>query len=200
MSTASNPIDRKPEVIVILGWGSLIWDPRELPCQGEWHRGGPVFPIEFSRISSDCRLTLVIDPTDGAPIPTRFVRSRRTRLEDAICDLRQREGTLSERIGFVNRANGASRCNVKPDLAAEILTWSVKHDIDGVVWTDLPPNFEGERDVNFSVEEAEKYLKGLPTSAAKRAREYINKAPAEVNTPLRRRMKEAGWLEEPKHE
>lgn len=34
--------------IVFLGWGSLIWDPRELPVIGDWQSGGPVLPIEFS--------------------------------------------------------------------------------------------------------------------------------------------------------
>lgn len=37
--------------ISILGWGSLIWDWRHLPITGDWQRGGPVLPIEFSRIS-----------------------------------------------------------------------------------------------------------------------------------------------------
>jgi hypothetical protein len=39
--------------IAILGWGSLIWDPRDLPISGPWQCGGSVIPIEFSRISEN---------------------------------------------------------------------------------------------------------------------------------------------------
>jgi hypothetical protein len=64
-----------PLKIVILGWVSLIWDPRGLPREGPWQEGGPIFPIEFSRVSNDCRLTLVIDPVDGSPLRARGGRA-----------------------------------------------------------------------------------------------------------------------------
>jgi hypothetical protein len=41
--------------IAIVGWGSLIWDPRDL------HLATAILPIEFSRISDNGRLTLVVD-------------------------------------------------------------------------------------------------------------------------------------------
>lgn len=63
-----------PLKIVILGWGSLIWNPRGLPREGPWEEGGPSFPIEFSRVSNDCRLTLVIDPVNGAQVMTRYIQ------------------------------------------------------------------------------------------------------------------------------
>ena len=37
--------------IAILGWGSLIKEPCELPIAGEWQKDGPLLWIEFSRIS-----------------------------------------------------------------------------------------------------------------------------------------------------
>ena len=49
--------------IAILGWGSLIWNQNGLPVKGQWKKNGPVLPIEFSRVSRDGRLTLVIDET-----------------------------------------------------------------------------------------------------------------------------------------
>jgi hypothetical protein len=61
--------------IAILGWGSLIWKPNGLPMSGDWKRGGPVLPIEFSRVSSDGRLTLVIDEQYGVDVITRYVLS-----------------------------------------------------------------------------------------------------------------------------
>jgi hypothetical protein len=85
--------------IAILGWGSLIWDRRDLPVSGEWQRGGPVVSIEFSRISKNSEragcLTLVIDEQHGTNVTTRFARSPRTNLDDAIADLRVREGTMN---------------------------------------------------------------------------------------------------------
>ena len=46
--------------IVCIGWGSLVWDPRDLPF-GPWHDDGPSLPVEFVRESSNRRITLVID-------------------------------------------------------------------------------------------------------------------------------------------
>lgn len=180
--------------IAILGWGSLIWDPRNLPREGVWHTGGPVFPIEFSRISVDCRLTLVIDPANGVPVITRYVQSPRADLDDAVSDLCEREGTATSRIGFVDLPCESRRCEVHPPLVPLIRAWSAGHGFDAVVWTDLCANFEDEMGQPFSVERAEAYLLRLPKSAADRARRYISNAPPEVDTPLRRRLREAGWL------
>ena len=47
--------------IAVLGWGSLIWNKGNLRLTTNWTDGGPILPIEFSRISDDGRLTLVID-------------------------------------------------------------------------------------------------------------------------------------------
>lgn len=51
--------------IIILAWGSLIWNPRDLPISGKWQqdgppssrlwRTGPALSIEFSRISGVAR-------------------------------------------------------------------------------------------------------------------------------------------------
>jgi hypothetical protein len=40
-----------------------------------WMRGGPILPIEFSRISGGERLTLVIDEECGTRVPTRYALS-----------------------------------------------------------------------------------------------------------------------------
>lgn len=89
--------------IAILGWGSLIWDKRDLPIVGDWQAGGPVLPIEFSRVSGDGRLTLVIDEQNGADVTTRYARSERVNLSEAVASLQKRENNPpKERIGFVN--------------------------------------------------------------------------------------------------
>ena len=53
-------------MIACLGWGSLVWNHDEgLPVEGGWHTDGPQLPVEFTRVSSGERLTLVV--TEGAP-------------------------------------------------------------------------------------------------------------------------------------
>ncbi|MGB4774913.1 MAG: hypothetical protein WBP45_07070 [Daejeonella sp.] len=47
--------------IACIGWGSLIWNPKNLQIQKQWFNDGPILPIEFSRQSNDGRITLVID-------------------------------------------------------------------------------------------------------------------------------------------
>ena len=133
--------------IAILGWGSLIWDRRDLPISGEWQRGGPVLPIEFSRISTrgeraGC-LTLVIDEQYGENVPTRFALSLRTNLDDAIADLRIREGTTSDRIGYVNLVRNTERDFARqqhPSVCDTIKVCAQAHRCDAVVWTALPSN------------------------------------------------------------
>ena len=62
--------------IAILGWGSLVWQHQSLQLQSEFEPGGPELPIEFSRISADGRLTLVIDQDHRKQVRTRVAASR----------------------------------------------------------------------------------------------------------------------------
>src|SRR5437870_10021061 len=80
--------------IAILGWGSLINDPRELRIvDDKWNLGGPSLPIELSRVSDKrSHLTYVIDERHQRRMPTRYAVSRYRDLEDAISDLACREG------------------------------------------------------------------------------------------------------------
>jgi hypothetical protein len=102
--------------IAILGWGSLKWDPRNLAYEGAWQSGGPQLPLEFSRISRDGRLTLVIDPTHGEPVSTLYTTSTLLSLDEAIENLQEREGTSSQYIGFINLVNGETYTCQNADL------------------------------------------------------------------------------------
>lgn len=183
--------------IAILGWGSLTWDKCDLPkVKGDWARGGPSLPIEFSRVSESRGgiLTLVIDQQNGVNVSTRFAISSRIALEDAICDLRTREKTVVLRIGYVDLISGSQRCNAMPQADIIIRRWALENSFDAAVWTDLPSNFQKEIKKEFSVAAAVEYLQSRSEDVAKDAREYIYKAPKEVETPLRRFLEHHPWF------
>ena len=80
--------------IAFLGWGSLIWDPRNLRTKGEWKNDGPSLPIEFMRLSSRRRITLVIYPGERE-VQTLWIKADFEDLDDAIDNLSTRESTVS---------------------------------------------------------------------------------------------------------
>jgi hypothetical protein len=174
--------------IAILAWGSLIWDQRELPTLGEWRKGGPVLPIEFSRVSSGGRLTLVIDEKNGVPVKTHYAQSGSAGLSEAIEDLSKREGSPSHKIGVISKTIN----NAKAGLDT-IKAWAVDNKWDAVIWTGLASNFEEKKHVPFTVENGLVYLSSLAGEEKAEARRYIERAPEEVITPLRRAVGEWGW-------
>jgi hypothetical protein len=177
--------------VVILGWGSLIWDPRDLPHYGPWRKDGPLLQLEFSRVSSDSRLTLVIDNNYGALCSTYYALSPRTEITDAVEDLRRREGTVRRHIGYFNNQQKESSLTTydqQIDILATLGQWCDDNQIGGVVWTALPSNFQDETGNPFSVDAAIGFLKGLAKTTRENALKYIQNAPEEVITPLRNRV------------
>ncbi len=177
--------------IATLGWGSLVWNPRDLVYYGPWKNDGPEIKLEFSRISRDSRLTLVIDPENGKSCKTLYTLSPRTEIIDTVNDLLEREGTIPKRIGYYDHRHQESSIPVfrdQVDITDILVDWCETQKIDGVVWTALPPNFREEIGSLFSVERAVEFLKGLAKTTRKNALEYIRKAPDQIDTPLRRRV------------
>jgi hypothetical protein len=182
--------------IAIIAWGSLIWDPRELPIDGSWQNGGPRLPLEFSRVSKDGRLTLVIDQDHGAVVDTSYAASPRAVLGDAIADLAAREGTTLKRIGFVDSIGSAQGPPEHARACAQVRSWLAATDFAAAIWTALDSNFESTIGRPFTVENAVGYLEALLVSARERALNYFAKSPREVDTPLRRRLVDLGWIED----
>ena len=96
----------------VLGYGSLIWDLDDLAPHVElpWAMGGgPLLPMEFSRISPKRKMGLVVvlDPDNGVPCPTHAIASVKTDIHSVADDLMRRERAKSiEQIGAVVYEHG----------------------------------------------------------------------------------------------
>ncbi len=176
--------------IAILAWGSLVWDPRKLSVVGDAQKDGPILLIEFSRISADKRLTLVIDEKHGTSVASRYYVSADTKLDEAIAHLQEREGIpTAEWVGFVNINTGevSRAAQTSHPLAVDrIRAWGKNAGFDAVVWTALNSNFQNEALEPFSPDAAVRYLVALAVDEKAAAIEYIENAPVEVDTPVRR--------------
>jgi hypothetical protein len=143
--------------IVYFAWGSLLWDSEGLNLQTKWKKTNIKLPLNFSRISDygQGRLTLVIDNINGISNPIYYAITNTTNLNNAIQNLKIREGTISKYIGYINLKNNTSRYSdrlTKVDIE-KFRSFAIKNNIDAIVWTDLYPNFK-----NFSTENALKYI------------------------------------------
>lgn len=159
--------------VACIGWGSLVWNPEDLRCVGDWQSDGPVLPVEFARTSQDGRLTLVL--TEGArPVPTLWVEVDYANGQAAREALRVRERTAPR---FVGLWPGPAPSH---GVGAEaIAIWAVDRKLDAVVWTALPPKFRGQDNHGpGSADAAVQYLRGLDKAASAKAREYVVRAPA----------------------
>ncbi|MBP1848773.1 hypothetical protein [Rhizobium halophytocola] len=174
--------------IACLGWGSLIWDPRDLPIVPAWHDDGPLIGIEFTRMSHDGRITLVIQE-GAAPIRVYWALMQKMELAAAREALRRREGNAADRhIG--SWSVGAP---VPPGIS-DLAEFAARHKLDHVIWTALPAQFHGVVGDVPSVERVIAYLQGLKGELAFLTERYIRRAPAQTDTLYRRRIADAlGW-------
>lgn len=189
-----------PPAIAILGWGSLLWEERpDFDLHHErWQFDGPRLPIEFARVSMtrERALTLVLDANCGTTCTVAYARSRRSEFEDAICDLRCKEGTTRKNIGFLV-ADGSARHARDAGTLETVAAWAKAKSFDVVVWTDLPSNFQAETGQPFSVPAAVRHVASLSAKGKAAAAEYVLRAPDFVSTPLRAELQSQPWLRGP---
>ncbi len=175
--------------VAILGWGSLLWDPKDLQISAHWRSDGPWLPIEFARTSGgDTYLSLVLHPNAGL-IRTYWDVSLLTRhRDDAIRDLRKREGCSRSDIAYLP-ADTAQSPIAGVDLRIREWFLSKNAEIDAVIWTNLPPKLEQRQ--TFTVEESIAWLDSLrANNRQERAQQYIQRAPSQTDTCLRRQVRE----------
>jgi len=178
-------------MIVCLGWGSLVWDPRDLPVHTQWQADGPALPVEFARQSADGRITLVIAEETPA-IPVLWAALDVKSLDDARRQLAHREGIPDE---FAHRSIGAwsSGCSSPHSETGVIETWARDRGAGAVVWTALRPKFSGKA-VKPSADQVLKYLSTLDGEKRQLAERYVRRAPAQIRTPRRQLIEtQLGW-------
>lgn len=178
--------------IAFLGWGSLIWDQRELRTKGNWQEDGPSLPVELRRLSGGGRITLVL--YQGAEdVQALWILADFEDLQKARENLRDREETATKYVGYVLIPDDDYVCNAAPEALERIQTWSREKGLDAVVWTDLtenPDKFKKETGMELNDGNIIKYLGLLTGETLEKAREYVQKAPEQTDTKLRRRIRQ----------
>ena len=171
--------------IACLGWGSLVWDPRELPIQRKWFADGPLVKVEFLRQSKGNRITLVLDSI-ASPVRSLWTVMDAVDLSGAKEALRSREGCNAADIGTWLRGSN------EPPNVIELPQWAGARGVDAVVWTALPAKFG-----NGGAPTADQiigYLRALSGAARDSAEAYVRRAPKQIDTSYRRKIEaEVGW-------
>lgn len=168
--------------IACFAWGSLVWNPKDLPIASDWRSDGPSLPVEFARKSNDGRITLVI--LDGAvSVPVLWCELKSTSVDEAITALAEREGISTKNkhrlIGCWSRSEP-----VNSKIAETVGDWCRAKGLDAAVWTALGPKFKEQSDIP-SGDQVVSYLKGLSGDQRVLAEEYIRRAPGQIRTAYR---------------
>ncbi len=175
--------------IACIGWGSLISRPEGLKIRNYWFEDGPILPIEFTRISSNNRVTLIIDK-EAKPIRTLWALMTTTSLDDAKESLKQREGVPN--IATIHSVG--QNDDTQDSIEIVIKEWLNEKKLDYAIWTGLgfSKKTHNERP---SVKDIIDHLKNIDASERRAAEEYIRKAPSQVDTEYRRQIElEFGWI------
>ncbi|ANJ99428.1 hypothetical protein [Serratia plymuthica] len=176
--------------IACLGWGSLIWEPRDLPIQGQWSEDGPLISVEFARQSQDGRITLVLVETEWL-VPSLWAVMESEDLTSGIEALSYREGIPRKNAG--KHVCRWSAGQPSPRLIPSLSEWANANDVNHVIWTGLPPKFNGI-ETSPTAEQVVEYLEKLSGEQREKAERYVRLAPSQIDTKYRRFIESSlGW-------
>jgi hypothetical protein len=189
MESAPGPAANAP--IACLGWGSLVWDPRDLPIHRRWFEDGPLVRAEFLRESQDKRITLVLHQ-DAPLVRSLWALMPVPSLAEAREKLALREGIKDTRIA--QDIGSWSQGSPEVPVIAGLAIWAAARGIGHVVWTDLPPKFAGTAGRVPTADEVVQHLAGLKGPTRDVAERYIRRTPRQVDTDYRRAIEaRLGW-------
>lgn len=179
--------------IAVIGWGSLIWNPKDLNIIDKnpesWKNDGPELPIEFSRISIDGRLTLVIsDEKDIKCVKTLWNYYNGNNLKVAKKDLVKREGCDVDEIGVLSlnqKKYSENNTNLKLKKWLDII--GTQYKIESIVWANLQSNFADKGYTKTIEENIFNYLNTLKDKPDiwEVTKNYILKTPSQIQTQYR---------------
>lgn len=184
-------------MIACLGWGSLVWDARNLPVHRKWFSDGPLVKVEFLRQSKDKRITLVLHDS-AEPVRSLWALMTVKAIDDAKKALAAREGISDKNIK--KHIGCWSRNDPEPACILEIEAWAVARGVEHIIWTALPPKYDGKCK-RPSADEVLNHLSGLTGPERDNAERYIRRAPAQIDTPHRRLIEaRLGWSSQVAHD
>lgn len=205
-----------PVVVGCIGFGSLIWQPALRPGGpleaqgvrggtvedgGSWHPDGPTLPLELARHSTQDGqpyLAWVLVPGAAeSPALWATLRLPAHAADDLDLSLLLASRALADReeaaTHDIGRWPALADDPPRPESAA-IDAWLRDQPLDGVVWTALPPRWQGTPQPP-ATDAALAWLRELEARGeAGHAREYVRNTPAQITSPLRRALtRDLGW-------
>lgn len=144
-------------------------------------------PVEFSRVGDGGELATAI--CMNAPlIQVWWALLDTETVQHSTSLLREREQIPADRDDGV----GSLILNSRPTGA--LAEWAAEKKLDAVIWTALPPRYNGIEGRIPCAEDAITYLRTLEGEKRAHAQDYIKKVPAEFNTPYRKAIRDRlGW-------
>lgn len=178
-------------MIACLGWGSLVWDPRELPIQRQWFEDGPMISVDFLRQSMDDRITLVLN-SEASTVRSLWASMDTMSLDEAKKSLAAREGIKTQNtekdIGSWSVGKG------DPVAIHQLKHWALSRNIGHVIWTGLRPKFQGQNDKRPTQDEVVEHLTALNGAKRDNAEIYVRRTPSQIDTAYRRAIEASlGW-------
>ncbi len=182
--------------IACLGWGSLIWDPKDLRISSEWYEDGPNLPIEFARESIDGRMTLVLTK-EAKESASLWAVLEESDIKTAKANLAKREGIVDKNIRYSIGYWDSYSDEFHGCCSKRISEWAIRKELDGVVWTNLKYGFRSGRDTLPTINEVIDHFDNLSSEKKLIAEQYVRKAPVQIRTAFREELEnKLGWSPE----